>query len=251
MYIDLVVGLNFAVDLLLLMGANALAGFPISILRTSFAAALGGIYAGICLLPGFLFLGNLFWRLVTLVLMVVIAFGLQRSAIRRGILFVFLSMALGGMALGIGNGGMAALITAAIALVCMCLLGFRGRVGQHYASVSLRMGQNRRVLTALYDTGNTLTDPVTGRQVLVVGSDVAKDLMGLSQKQLSDPFSTMIHVPGLRLIPYRAVGQPGGMLLAAKMDEILVDGRVSDMIVAFAPDRLGNGEFSALAGGIR
>ena len=250
MYIDLVMGLNFLVDLLLLVGANALAGFPLSLPRASFAATLGGIYAGLCLLPGFTFLGGLLWHFVILTLMSLIAFGLQKSAIRRGILFIFLSMALGGMALCIGNGGMVALITGALVLSCMCFLGFRGRAGQqHYASISLRKGQKRRDLTALYDTGNTLTDPVTGRQVLVVGADVAMDLMGLSKEQLRDPFATMIHVQGLRLIPYRSVGHSDGMLLAAKMDEILVDGRVSDMIVAFAPDRLGNEEFNALAGG--
>ena len=44
------------VDVLLLMGANRLAGFPHAPLRCLLAAGISGIYAGICM--KFLFLGD-------------------------------------------------------------------------------------------------------------------------------------------------------------------------------------------------
>ena len=65
-YLDLVMGLNFLVDLLLLLGTNRLSGFPAGWKRTVPAAALGAMYSGGCCLPGFYFLGNTFWRLVCL-----------------------------------------------------------------------------------------------------------------------------------------------------------------------------------------
>ena len=40
-YLDLVMGLNFGVDFLLLLGTNHLAGFPPGYGRTAAAAALG------------------------------------------------------------------------------------------------------------------------------------------------------------------------------------------------------------------
>ena len=89
-YLDLVMVLNFAVDLLLLMGANGLSGFPTVFGRCIAAAAVGGIYGGICMLPGFAFLGSTWWRLVILAGMSVLAFGWDGSALRRGILFVLL-----------------------------------------------------------------------------------------------------------------------------------------------------------------
>lgn len=253
MYLDLVVMLNFAVDFLLLMGTNSLAGFPKAPGRSAAAAAVGGIYGGVCLLPSFRFLGGTVWRIVFLGIMAVIAFGWNRSAVRRGILFVFLSMALGGIALGIGNGGALALIGAAAGVALLCAVGFQGKAGsQKYSTVELQLKGKSRRMTALHDTGNTLKDPVTGRQVLVVGADAARDLLGLTPQQLASPVQTMAEakVPGLRLIPYRAVGNPCGMLLAMKMDEVRIDGVRKDMIVAFAPQRLGYDGVDALAGGI-
>ena len=94
-YLDVVILLNFLVDFFLLLGTNRLAGYPACIGRAAAAAALGGIYGGLCLIPGFGFLGNTFWRTVSLGLMGILAFGVDRGTLRRCVLFVLLSMALG------------------------------------------------------------------------------------------------------------------------------------------------------------
>lgn len=252
-YLDLVIVLNFLVDLLLILGTNSITGFPLSPGRSAAAALLGAVYAGVCMLPGFSFLGNTLWRGIFLVLMAVIAFGLDRSALRRGVLLVVLSMALGGIALGMGRGGFLALVGAAGALALMCAVGFRGRAGQQrYARVEFSVGNRKRSLTALLDTGNTLRDPISGADVLVVGADVAKELLGLTDEALCSPVQTLAaeKVPGLRLIPYRAVGQPGGMLLAVKPDWVRINGKERGDILAFAPHKLGNEGYQALAGGM-
>lgn len=251
-YLDLVMVLNFAVDFLLLMGTNGLSGFPVAPKRAALAAALGGVYGGMCLLPGFRFLGGTVWRLVFLALMSVMAFGWNRSALRRGTLFVLLSMALGGIALGLGDGGVSALLGSAAGIALLCSVGFYGKAGgRKYTKVELVYRGKRRALTALCDTGNTLRDPVTGEQVLVVGADVAEELLGLTPQALASPVETMTkaQIPGLRLIPYRAVGQPCGMLLAMKMEEVRIAGRLRGDVVAFAPQKLGNEGYEALAGG--
>ena len=179
-YLDLVMVLNFAVDLLLLMGANGLSGFPTAFGRCIAAAAVGGIYGGICMLPGFAFLGSTWWRLVILAGMSVLAFGWDGSALRRGILFVLLSMALGGIALSFGQRGWVSLLAAAAALSVLCLVGFRGRAGtKKYIRAELTYGDRKRVLTALCDTGNMLRDPISSQPVLIVGADVARELLGL------------------------------------------------------------------------
>lgn len=249
-YVDLVMGLNFAVDLLLLLGANSLSGHPTEYRRAAAAAALGGIYGGVCLLPGFSFLGSSLWRLVFLGLMALIAYGWDRSAIRRGVLFALLSMALGGIALGFRRDGIISLVASAAGLCLMCLVGFpRKSAGSMYRKVELSHGGKQRALIALHDTGNQLRDPVTGRPALVVGADVAWELMGLTKEQLASPTKTLLERPGLRLIPYRAVGQPAGLLLAVRMDQVRLDGKIWDGMVAFAPENLGCNGYEALAGG--
>ena len=102
-YADVVMALNFLVDFLLLMGTDRVAGFPGTPGRCAGAAGLGAVYSGACLMPGWFFLGNGLWRTVFLCLMAVMAFGCDRSTLRRGGVFVMLSMALGGVALGMGS----------------------------------------------------------------------------------------------------------------------------------------------------
>ena len=252
-YFELVVLLNFLVDFLLLIGTNRLSGYPPSWGKACLGAALGGVYGGICLLSQFRFLGGSLWRLVFLCLISGISFGWNRSAVRRGILFVLLSMALGGIAACMGSRSVGGLIGAALAVCLLCLLGFRGKTADaKYVPVELTCNGKHLHLTALYDTGNTLRDPVSGQRVLVVGADVAWELLGLTGQQLRRPIETMlsVSVPGLRLIPYSAVGQPGAMLLSVRCEEVRIDRWKGSGLVAFAPEILGNGDiYQALTGG--
>jgi stage II sporulation protein GA (sporulation sigma-E factor processing peptidase) len=107
------------------------------------------------------------------------------------------------------------------------------------------------MLTALQDTGNTLRDPITGRQVLVVGADVAQKLTGLTVQQLKKPVENVGLLPGLRLIPYRAVGQEAGLLLALKLPQVKIGTWQGNSLVAFAPEGLSpDGAYQALTGGV-
>lgn len=253
-YLDLVILLNFLVDLLLILGTNRLAGYPAGVTRGVPAAALGGLYAGLCLVPGFGFLGNALWRLVSLVLMAVLAFGWNRSALQRGAVFILLSMALGGIALGLGDGTFRMLLLSSGAVWLLCRVSFRGSLGaREYVPVELTWEDKTVSLIALKDTGNTLSDPLTGEQVLVAGSDVARELTGLTEHQLLHPVETLASgvLPGMRLVPYRAVGQPCGMLLALRFRDAKVGRNRGNYLVAFAPQVLARGEaYRMLTGGM-
>lgn len=253
-YLDMVILLNFLVDFLLLLGTNSLCGHPPGWKRAALAAAVGGVYGGACLLPGFYFLANMLWRTVCLLLMAWIAFGASVSALRRGIVFTLLSMALGGIAVGVGGGGAIMLTAAAAGIFLLCFLGFRGKIGSvRYLPVELSYGGKSMQLTALHDTGNTLRDPVTGKPVLVVGAEVAQQLLGVTQQQLRCPVNTITDatLPGLRLIPYRSVGESAGLLLALRLQEVKIGNWRGNSLVAFAPDKLSaDGEYQALTGGM-
>lgn len=252
-YGDLVVLLNFLVDLLLLLGTNRLAGFPAGLGRSVAAAGLGGLYAGGCLVPGFQFLGSSLWRLISLAGMGAVAFGWNRSALRRCGVFTVLSLALGGMALWLGRGDFPRLVLSAGLMWLLCRLAFGGRIGgKSYVPVQIGSGEDGLRLTALVDSGNTLRDPVTGEDVVIIGPGPARCLTGLSREQLEKPLETLADrpVPGLRLIPYQTVGQGQGMLLAMRFPEVTVGKRKSSRLVAFAPAALGEGSiYQALTGG--
>ena len=250
-YLPGVFVLYFLVDFLLLLGAGRLCRDPAKWPKAAAAAALGGLYAGACLLPGFYFLGNLLWRSVSLLVMAVIAYGFSLGALRTGLIFSILSFALGGAVMGIGRGGPAELLGTAGVLCILCGFGFRGKMGGGaYIPVELSYGEKRLHLTALRDTGNGLVDPVTGRQVLVVGADVAQSLTGLTREQLQRPVESIGTLPGLRLIPYRSINCSSGFLLCMRFQNVKIGSWQGSSLVAFAPVWLHpEGAYQALTGG--
>jgi len=253
-YLDLVVLLNFLVDFLLILAANRICGFPPGFLRAAGAAVLGGVYAAACLIPGFRFLSNSVWRMVSLSLMSLAAFGCNASALRRGVVFVLLCMALGGLAMGVQRRDFTAVCLCALCLWGMCTVGFQGGIGQReYIPVELCFRGRKLSLLALRDTGNLLKDPITGERVLVAGADVGWELLELTGEQLRHPVQTLASgfLSGLRLIPYKSVGQPSGMLLAMRMEGAKINGKSCSPLVAFAPDRIGRTDvYRMLAGGV-
>ena len=252
-YADLVAALNFCIDFLLILGTNRLTGFPPSFGRSTAAAAVGGVYGGACLLPSLHFLGSALWRGVMLLLIAATAFGLNRSTLRRGGIFMLLTMALGGIASGMDRNSLWLLILSGLIMYLLCFVGFRGgAMQQEFIPVTLRFQGQEVSVIALKDTGNTLHDPLTGEQVLVAGADVAEKLLGLTPQQLSKPLETLSSgsISGMRLIPYRAVGQPCGMLLAVRISDAMVGGRQAQPLVAFAPEPIARGQmYQMLTGG--
>lgn len=251
-YADVVVLLNFLVDFLLLLGTNRLSGFPPGLARSAGAAALGSLYAAGCLMPGFSFLAGQLWRLVSLAGMGVVAFGWNKSALRRCSVFLLLSMALAGIAISLNKRG-TALLPAAAVMAVLCRVCFGGRLGgKEYVPVTLHRDSKSLTLTALVDTGNGLRDPATGESVVVISPQAAETLTGLTRAQLADPLGTLASrpIPGLRLVPYRSVGQDTGLLLALRFQKAQIRGRERDVLVAFAPSGLGQaGMVQALTGG--
>ena len=245
--------LNFLVNFLLLLGTDRLWGYPVSWWSTAVAAGVGGVYAGMCMLPGFHFLGNIFWKTVSLAVMAGLAFGFTKNGMRRGVIFVLLSMALEGIATGFGDGGGFSLLVSAGLVVLLCAIGFRGNPANHrYIPVELHYNGKSIRLIALQDTGNCLRDPVTGRQVLVISADAAEILTGLTSSQLQNPIRSLLaaDIPGLRLVPYKTVGQPCGMLLALRLQKVRIGQWEGSSLVAFAPEHLSNeGAYQALTGG--
>ena len=242
-YLDAFMGLNFLVDLCLLLGVNRLAGHPPGVRRAAAAAAIGSSYAGACLMPGFRFLGDGLWRAVSLGLMGWTAFGADRSGWQRSMLFALLSMALGGLAMSMDVTSLG-LLAPAGALALLSKMGLRGQ-GRRFVDVEVTYGGQTVGLRGLVDTGNCLSDPITGERVTVLSPEAGLRL-GLPSEVLEDPGAAMM--PGLRLIPSRTVGG-SGLLAAVRCDRVRINGTDGGKLVAFARESFGNGEYQALTGG--
>ena len=251
-YAGVVMVLNGVIQCLLLLGANRLNHLPSQGISILLSGVFGGLYAGICLLPRFWYWARPFWHYTVLVLMGVVAFGISYGAWKRTAEFILLNMALEGIAAGLGGFGAWYNIAAVVMLGVLCAVGFLHRKApKRYLPMEIYYAGKSMQMTALLDTGNQLTDPLTGQQVLVVSADVARGTIGLQQQQLRTPLETIqtSEIPGLRLIPYKTIGEKGSFLLALRM-RVRLGSEEGRYLVAFAPEMIGRKDtYQALLGG--
>ena len=271
-YVDTLFLLNAAVDYLLLLASARLAGEPLARLRFLLGAALGGLYAVAIFLPGLSFLARPPCRLAAAVLMVLAAFWKSRRLLRQVVIFLALSCAFGGGVLAIGLlGGRGLTLSNGVLysgmdlkIVLLSAAGCYGaltllfqRTGRHTAAagelrpVRLTLGERQVSLIALVDTGNTLTDPATGRPVLVAEADCVEELLppGIrpSPADLRDPAGTLERLEDpwrrrFRLLPYRSVGVDRGLLLAVRVDQVQVgEEDRGPMLTALSPTPVSDG----------
>lgn len=273
-YVDTLFLLNAVIDYLLLLCAARLAGEPLRRLRFALGAALGGLYAVALFLPGLSFLSHPLCRLASAALMLVTAYGGSRRLLRQSMLFLALTCAfgggvvaiglMGGQGLSLGESGVfyspldlkMVLLSAAACYLALGLV-FQ-RAGKHTAlsgelvPAALFLGDRRVELTALVDTGNTLTDPATGRAVMVAEGDSLTPLFPgdcrPDKADLLDPAGGMARLgtgtwqSRFRLLPYRAVGVDRGLLLALRVDRAVLGGRDRGaLLVALSPTPVSDG----------
>ena len=280
-YVDTLFFLNTLVDYLLLLAAARLAGEPLRRWRFALGAALGGLYAVAIFLPGLGFLSHPVCRVASVVLMMLVSYGGSRRLLRQGVLFVALTFAFGGGVVAIGLMGgtglslgkgvfysaldlKVVLLSAAVCYGVLTLV-FQ-RLARHSATsgelvnIKLYLGENTADLTALVDTGNTLTDPVSGQPVVVAEGERLGQLFPQGKRpslvDLRNPTGALTRLgtgewkSRFRLLPYRSVGVDHGLLLAVRVDRMELDGqRIGPMLVALSPTSVSDGGgYKALIG---
>lgn len=267
-YIDEVFFLNALIDYLLLLCSARLAGEELRRGRMAVSSLLGGLYAAATFLPGWGFLSRPLCKLAAAVGMTLISYGGSRRLLRVSLVFLGVSAAFGGgvLALQLLSGrnvvpDLKSLLLSAAGCYAFLTLIFRRGVrhgGGELAGAELKLNDRTCRLTALVDTGNTLTDPHTGRPVMVAEGEKLRGLFSPEEcpgaEELRDPVAAMARrgkTPRRwRLLPYRAVGVNCGLLLAVKVDRARVGDRdYGSILVALSPTPVSDGGgYSALIG---
>lgn len=277
-YVDLLFGLNTAINYLLLRGSAAMGGCPARLGRMLAAAVLGGLYAVAAVLPGLGWLQSTAFQALSAAGMLLAAFGWKRSTVKQGLFFFALSFAFGGAVLlavqllepdcmllggrvyyGVTMPALLLLAGLCYGMAAVILQGWGTHTGGDLANLELELNGCGAVLRALWDTGNTLRDPITGEAVLVAQWTVLQRLLpeaGLTQEDFRDP-AELLHrlmkqYPALRfrLVSYEAVGIACGLLPAVRCTVRQKGKRAKTVLTAFTATEIsGQGRFEALMGG--
>ena len=274
-YVDVLAGVNLAMDYLLLAATAKLSGTYCTRARLLAGAALGACYAvASCGIP---FLALMPIKAAAGLLMVRLCFGARSTAelVRLAALFYLVSCAAAGGALALGKvsdttffagGGyyidVPFRVVAAAGAVSWGLTGllFRGEAKAREACrVHLDFAGHSADFSLLVDTGNDLSDPVSGRPALVLDRRAAARVLPveaalpLAALRADNAPAVLAALPGtyrtqFQLLPYRAIGKEGGLLLAFRPERAERDGKPWQGLAAISPERVANGFYEGLIG---
>lgn len=273
-YIDLLFLLNLTANYLLLLVTGQIAGARLRRGRIALSAALGALYACLIFVPGGAWLAAVPCKLASGAGMALLAYGRERRLLFITLVYFACAAALGGLvmacetlwggSLTLEHGVLYSWVDLRLLLLLIAAgyaaltLVFR-RTGRHgggeLVKAEVTLWGEKVTLTALLDSGNTLTDPISNAPVLVAEAERFRQVLP-PDLDPGDPAEGAKKLArdgkrGARLLPYRAVGVPCGMLLAAPADRVVLDGREQEkMLVAFSPTPVSDGGgYQALLGG--
>ena len=274
-YIDLLFLLNLIANYLLLLAAGRMSGAVLRRWRIGLGAAAGALYAVLVFLPGLEWLAFWLCKMACGVLMALIAYGGERYLLRVTVFFFGASAALAGAVLGLEMLGSVSLtlehgvfyskldIRLLLLLFVACYfvlsLFFRrtGRYsGRELVRLEVTLDRGTVSLTALVDTGHSLTDTATNRPVVVAEAQALSGLLP-AWADAAQPIRSVErwHASGsrqARLSPDRAVGVECGMRLALRTQGVRVGEKsLGPLLMALSPTPVDDGgTYHALIGGI-
>ncbi|HYF95026.1 MAG TPA: sigma-E processing peptidase SpoIIGA [Symbiobacteriaceae bacterium] len=245
--VDVVFLANFAMDLVWLWVTASLAGLRAGRWRMAGAAAAGGLLAVWAWFDSGLWLRSPAGAAAGTLLLLAVAFApcrlqqagrllgyflLSGAAIAGTVSLVQLRMPGAGLYMPRAFAG--GLVVGGLLL---CALGARqlwqaahGRalLVRGLWSLGVTIGGQSVTLPALVDTGNHLRDPLAGTPVAVVEAAALRQALPPDvYRAVAAGWEGLERLPGewaarCRLVPYRAVGRPDGMLLALAPDQLTV-----------------------------
>lgn len=240
-YADVLIVLNLFVNFFILKLTALLCRDGCRTLRLILGALVGAVFSLYIFLPTSGFLVETVFRLAMSGVIVLTCFGFDsiKSFLRRiAVFFAASFLYAGGMMgiwalfgsdrLAINNGivyvDISPIVLIVATLVCYGLLRLGRWIAhkQAYAGKRCRLiltkGEKSVRLTALVDTGHSLTDAMTDQPVLILEQRVARTLL----ERIPTPEAVLADgtaLPGFRLIPYSSVGGHG-LLPAFPVDRV-------------------------------
>ncbi|MBO5556522.1 MAG: sigma-E processing peptidase SpoIIGA [Oscillospiraceae bacterium] len=267
LYLDTLFLLNLLADYLLCLSAGRICGLRLRRRRYLLAALLGSVYAVAVYLPGLAFLAAAPFRLLAGLAMGLVAYGGERQRIRCIGVFLLTSAAFGGAlcALSLAAGGDGSLpplsFRSLLLAFALCYGAFRllfrrrsRSLEQRHVPVQVSFLGRETAFTALVDSGNSLSDPLSGDRVLIACPHALKPLLRentllFEQLDTASLLEYAARTPELRgrLRPLSCQSLGGGSLLPVfRPDRVRIAGRDQPgLLIAVSPRAVGE-DFEAL-----
>ncbi len=269
-YVDVLIIINIYINYGLLLLTCLWRKHTANRLRLLLSALFGGVYSLIIVIPHISDTVIAVSRIFALGIMVYLAFGfgdrkmfMKFSLSFLGINFVFAGVMFmlwylaapdnmyfnsGVVYFNIDTLTLVLLTVAAYGVLKVIGIFTKNRVPDNSVyAIEINIGEKIYSCRALYDTGNSLTDPFSGEGVIIVSFDILKDL--LSESIFTDLESAPSELK-MKLIPVKSVGA-ARLLPSFRADSVKIKDYKKNITVPKAPlavckEKIHGGEFGAL-----
>lgn len=243
-YADILIGVNIIINFLLLMLTGKICKTGYKTLRIVASAFLGGIFSLYIFLPKQNILIELAVRTAISLLITFVGFGFCgiKHFVKTTFCFLCANMLFGGIVLAVWglfkpngiivNNGMVYFDVSPILLISTTIISYiaitlitrftksNGNKINLY-NIQIFYKENSVNAVCLLDTGNSLTDNLSDRPVILINKAVAYKLLNQELSIHTIPNNT---VRGFRVIPYYSVGS-NGLLPAFKADYVILNNK--------------------------
>ena len=249
-YIDVLFVVNLLINYILLKACCIFVNLKQNIWRIGFGAFVGACYAVLIFFPDFTLLYSTLFKLLISMIIVAVSFPFYclKSYLKTLLIFYMVSFGFGGCVLGVfyfsdigarlgavySNGifyfnlpWMVLVLSGILFYITMKLFSVISSRISHTRNLRkklyLSFEDKTAELTALFDTGNSLIDPVSLRPVIIVEYKMVKNLFSEDIKSALERIGkenitwimSEVAQRGLpaRLIPFSSLGKENGMLI--------------------------------------
>lgn len=253
LYVDIVFLENVFMNSIILLATGVILKDKTRIIRNLISSSIGAVYAIIIYTSHIELYSNIFLKIMLSLVIVYISFKPQntKSMLKHIIIFYLTSFTFGGVAFALlyfvrpqdilfQNGVLAGtypikMILAGgivgFAIVVISFKNIKGKLNKKdmYCNVKLCERENKKVITAIIDTGNFLKDPITKIPVIVAEIN---SLDGLFPSEILHNASKIInggdinlgeYASKIRVIPFKSLGKDNGLLLGIKIDKAYIE----------------------------
>ncbi len=256
-YIDVLFGVNFLINILIVEGTGVIINEETKWYRSLLAAFIGAVYAVAVFFPALSFVQTFFMKILLSLVMVGCAFKIKNALnfLKLWGCFYLVSFIFGGgivavmSTTGLGkkmgavysNGTIyfnlpwqMLFATAAFVYFLIYIFGRirKKRVLKAAVSRDLSIYINGECVCtkAIIDTGNSLFDPITGKPVIVCEYG---ELKGIVPMDNDENLVEKMNDAGLRvrLIPFSSIGKEKGLMPAFMPDMVKIDGYVAQKCI--------------------
>lgn len=264
-YLDVLIVLNLFINFFILKLTALICKNGCKTYRIILGSLVGALFSLYIFLPSSNPLIEAVFRLVISGVITVISFGVDsfKGLLRRIAVFFAASFIYAGCMMGIWyifkpnrlaiNNGIVYVDISPLVLICatiisyLILLTIRFFSAKHapYAkrcNLIIRVEQNEVKITAMVDTGHSLTDSITQRPIIIIDKQTANKLLSFVPT-LATASDVDCDIKGFRLIPYSSIGGHG-LLTAFEPDILSVENnnritQISRPLLAISEEPLG------------